>query len=93
MSRKYSHYDDKFKFKVALEALKENKTVPELCREFELSAGQIYEWKKQLCEYGYETFSKKNKKHKEQENVEHLHAVIGKLKVENDFLARFVGRK
>ena len=48
MRKKYTTYTDKFKLKVALEALKENKTVPELRQEFGLVASQIYAWKKQL---------------------------------------------
>ncbi len=91
MRRKYATYTDKFKFKVALEALKENKTVPELCQEFGLAASQIYAWKKQLKEVGEQVFSVKGKPKNADADAERLHAVIGKLKVENDFLAKALG--
>ncbi len=91
MRKKYATYTDKFKFKVALEALKENKTVPELCQEFNLAVSQIYTWKKQLKEAGGQVFSVKGKPKDMDAEVERLHTVIGKLKVENDFLAKALG--
>lgn len=48
MKKKYKIHSDKFKFKVALEALKETKTIAELSQEFKVSASQIYDWKKSL---------------------------------------------
>ncbi len=92
MRKKYTIYTDKFKFKVVLEALKENKTVPELCQEFGLVASQIYAWKKQLKEGGEQVFSIKGKPKDANTDIDRLHTVIGKLKVENDFLAKALGR-
>jgi transposase-like protein len=84
-------HSSKFKFKVALEALKGNKTVPELSQEFEVAPSQIYAWKKHLQECGAETFNGKQKIVKHDVEQEKLHAIIGKLKVENDFLAKALG--
>lgn len=91
MKKKYARHNDKFKLKVALAAIKGNKTVLELCQEFHLLSNQIYAWKKQLEEHGEQVFSKRKSKNRDTD-IEHLHATIGKLKVENDFLERVLGR-
>jgi transposase len=88
MSKKYASHAAHFKFKVALEAMKGTKTSAELCQEFGLSSSQIYAWKKQLEDAGPEVFSNKKKKKDSEPTVEQLHATIGKLKVENDFLSK-----
>ena len=46
--KKYNTHLNKFKCKVVLEVLKEDKTVAELCQEYSLASSQIYEWKKKL---------------------------------------------
>ena len=88
MSKKYASHSAQFKFKVALEAIKGTKTSAELCQEFGLSSSQIYTWKKQLEDAGPAVFSNKKQKKSSEPTVEQLHATIGKLKVENDFLSK-----
>lgn len=82
-----------FKFKVALEAIKCEKTMAELCNEYGVVNSQIFKWKKALLEQGAEVF-KNGTPTKSTENleIEKLHATIGRLKVENDFLERVLGR-
>lgn len=91
MAKKYTKHNNKFKLKVAIEALKGSKTVIELAQEFAVVPAQIYAWKKQL-EESEETFAAKNKAVDRDAEVERLMATIGKLKVENDFLAKVLGR-
>jgi len=86
MPKKYTSHSAQFKFKVALAALKESKSIAELCQEFGLASSQIHTWKKQLEEAGPEVFARKKKD--SEPTVEQLHATIGKLKVENDFLSK-----
>lgn len=92
MSKKYANHSSAFKFKVALEALKGELTVTELCQKFKLSSGQIYEWKKTLEKSGAEIFLSRKKKAENETDIEKLHATIGKLKVECDFLSKALGR-
>jgi transposase len=89
MSRKHSPL---FKFKVAMEALRGDKTVAQLCQEYSVAASQIYTWKKELEERGAEIFSTKSTERTQQDELDKLHATIGRLKVENDFLENVLGR-
>jgi transposase-like protein len=92
MSRRYTNYSSEFKFKVVLEALKGTRTITELCQEFQLAASQIYDWKNKLKELGAQIFSTKAIPKENNVEIELLHATIGKLKVECDFLAKALGR-
>ena len=85
-------YDTAFKVKVALEAAKELKTTQELSAQYEVSAGQISQWKRQLLEGAEELFERPNKKKKREQETEEerdrLLKTVGKLTVENDFLKK-----
>ena len=79
------------KAKVALDALKENQTTVELAERYQAHPNQITAWKNQLLEYASDVFSK-NHKIGQGPDVKDLHAKIGQLSMENDFLSSALGR-
>ena len=76
-----------FIFKVVLEALKEQQTLAELAKKHSVHANQISAWKKEFIDNGPDVFSKKSSTTKD-EDVDKLYKVIGKQKVEIDFLQK-----
>jgi transposase-like protein len=79
-----------FKAKVALEALKGEQTLVELAARFQVHPNQIAEWKKQLLDRAPEIFDKEKKS--SEPDIKELHAKIGQLAMENDFLSIALGR-
>ncbi|MCJ8336704.1 MAG: IS3 family transposase [Epibacterium sp.] len=89
MSKRKNHSPE-FKAKVALEALKGERTVAELASQFGVHPTMIHSWKRALLEGASGVFERGGKKSPEidEEQVKELHAKIGELAVANDFLSR-----
>ena len=87
-------YPAELKAKVALEALRGEHTLAELSARYNVHPNLIANWKKKALEGMVEVFSGKGeRKDAEHEaEVKELHAKIGKLTVEEDFLAKAFGR-
>lgn len=92
MQRKRHSAD--FKARVALEALKELKTLNEIAKEYEVHPGQISQWKKQAQDALPEAFAtRKARSEAEDEALKaNLYQQIGQLKVELDWLKKKSGR-
>lgn len=85
-----TRYDATFRAKVALEAVKGEKTLAELSSEFRVHANQISKWRRQLLEMLPELFTDRRKKKDidQEELIAELYRQIGQLKVELDWLKK-----
>ena len=83
-------YDAAFKAKVALEAIKEERTLAQLASEYGVHANQIGQWRKQLLEQLPAVFSERKKavERSREEKESELYQQIGQLKVEVDWLKK-----
>ena len=89
MTRKRRNHSPEFKAKFALAAAKGDKTLSELTRQFCLHANQITTWKQELLKNASSIFDSKSLIAKgDGVEVDKLHAKIGQLTMENDFLAK-----
>ena len=92
MSNKRKQYNSEFKARVALEAVRGEKTTSELASQYQLHPTVINNWKRQLTEGASSLFEKgtetaKNNQTNQQAQLDELYRQIGQLKVERDFLA------
>ena len=87
-------FSAEFKAKVALEAIKNEKTLAELGHQFEINPVTISKWKNEFLEKMAIIFESGTSK-KSQEgspDLDQLYGQIGQLKVENDFLKKSARR-
>jgi transposase-like protein len=89
MSKRRNH-DAAFKARVALEALKGERTVSALASAYGVHPTMLHQWKKALLDGAADIFERgaKKKAGVDEDTVRSLHATIGELAVANDFLSR-----
>lgn len=93
MERKRRNHSPKFKAKVALAALKGDRTLAELAEQFDVHPNQIQDWKVRVMHQAEHLFENGRRGGKDPEKeVKELHAKIGQLTMERDFLSGKLGR-
>ena len=92
MKRKRRKFTAAFKSKVALEALREDKPISAIASRHGVHPNQVSSWKRKAVEGMQETFSAGPERRRDhEEEIRDLHATIGELTVERDFLSRGLG--
>ena len=90
--KKRKVYPKELRARVALEAIKENKTIAELSSEYEVHSNMISKWKKHLQDNIADIFIRKNEKDPNaQEQIDNLYKEIGRIQVENGWLKQKLG--
>jgi transposase len=93
MKRKRRNHSPSFKAKVALAAMKGDRTLAELAQQFDVHPNQIQDWKKRLLASAEQLFANGSGSGEEAEReIKDLHAKIGELTMERDFLSKALGR-
>ena len=88
MSKNKKSYSNEFKFKVSLEMVRGDLTIAEIISKYQVPRSVALKWKQQLLAKGSEIFKsgQESSQSQNEKELEKLHATIGRLKVENDFL-------
>jgi transposase-like protein len=92
MKRPRRNHSATFKAKVALAAVRVDKTLVELAEQFKGHPNQIGQWRAELLARAAEVFATAGDKRDAGPDLKTLHAKIGQLGLENDFLSNALGR-
>jgi transposase-like protein len=92
MTKKRRQHTAQFKFRVALEAAGEAKTISQIASEYEVHPTLVRNWKKQLLSEGVEVFQRTTKQPVGEQGIDEaeLYEQIGRLKMELEWLKKKV---
>ena len=90
MGQKRKQYSAAYKFKIALEAAKNGRTISQIASENNLHPNQVSNWKKQLLSEGKVLFERKSSRHQKEQATREaaLYEQIGRLKMELEWLKK-----
>lgn len=88
MRKKRKRHEPGYKAKVAIEAVRERKTVSELASRFSLHPSQIQQWKRTLLGRAREVFEGPSPARREEAEQAELYEQIGRLKMELEWLKK-----
>ena len=93
-TKKRRRHTAQFKFRVALEAARELKTISQIASDHDVHPNQIRQWKKQLLDEGASVFScaTARQQREQQAREEELFEQIGRLKMELEWLKKKAAR-
>ena len=92
MRRKRRNHSAAFKAKVALSAARGDKTLAELAEHYDVHPNQIQDWRSQLVNRAEAVFEPGGRREGDTEHqLKELHAKIGQLTMERDFLSEKLG--
>lgn len=90
--KKRKVYPKELRARVALEAIKETKTIAEISSEYEVHSNMVSKWKKHLQDNIADIFIRKNEKDPDaQQQIDNLYKEIGRIQVENGWLKKKLG--
>jgi len=92
MKKPRRNHSAKFKALVALEAIRGEKTIAEIAAHREVHPNQVTAWKNQALENLEMIFGGESASNEDREKLRELHAKIGELTVERDFLSGALGK-
>ena len=92
MKRRRRNHSSAFKDKVAIAAIEGDQPLAALAQRFDVHPNQITQWKAELMERAGEVFATVAEKKEADPDIKTLHAKIGQLALENDFLSSALDR-
>jgi transposase-like protein len=92
MKRKRRNHSASFKAKVALAAIRGEKTLAELSEQFDVHQNQIQDWRRKLLDQADQVFGRGGSPSESEHKLKELHAKIGQLTMERDFLEQGLER-
>jgi len=92
MKKSRTKHSPEFKAKVALAALREQETIPDIARRYKVHPNVVYKWKHQLTQNVSRAFETEGSSGGTSEREAELLRKIGELTVERDFLASGLDR-
>jgi transposase len=92
MGAKKTSYTNEFKCKVAIEAIREKKTIADLVIEHNVASSLISKWKRQLLDGGAAAFASESKPVAVDGKEKQLYEQLGRQAMEINYLKKFVDR-